>query len=174
MFVGKCCCCRRGVSGAMPRHVMSHGRICQDLASNVCHKTSCCARLHPPICDQGQVPCCMDWTTPCYLRGPFAKEGSVRDFECESDMPKWTLRIVRFKIWHAAMGPTDVDMLISQAHEHMLMGLTHERMLMGLAHEHLLIALGHTPDHVSYIRTSAGYFLKEGWLGMSRYPDLAK
>ena len=78
----------------------------------------------------------MFWTTPCYLRGPFAKEGSVRDFECESDMPKWTFWMVRFKIWHAAMGPPDEDMLIGQAHE---------PVLMGQAHGHVLIAPANIP-----------------------------
>ena len=85
----------------------------------------------------------MFWTTPCYLRGPFAKEGSARDFECESDMPKWTFWMVRFKIWHAAMGPPDEDMLIGQAHDYMLMGKTHEHMLMGQAHEPVLMGQAH-------------------------------
>ena len=70
------------------------------------------------------------------------------------------------------MGLAHEQMLMGLAYEHMLLGLAHENMLLGLAH--LLIALAHTHDHVSYVRTSAGYLSKSGWLGVSWYPDLAK
>ena len=38
--------------------------------------------------------------------------------------------MVRFKIWHAAMGPPNEDMLVGQAYEPMLMGRAHEPVLM--------------------------------------------
>ena len=43
-----------------------------------------------------------------------------------------------FKIWHAATGPPDEDMLIGQA-QNMLMGQAHDLVLMGLACGHMLM-----------------------------------